>query len=82
MQLHDEYPEKAKITLNLQNIASFPFIKGDLSVSRGRQSNAVVEKFDLQIKTYSGRDKENVLDERGGHHRKFSKYSKGMGGAH
>lgn len=76
MQLCDEYSEKAKITLNLHNRASFPFIKGDLSVSRGGQSNALVEKFDLQIKAYSGRNKENVTDERGGHHRKFSKHNK------
>lgn len=55
MQLHDEYPEKAKITLNLHNIASFPFIQGHISVSRGKQSNALEEKPDLQIKAYSRR---------------------------
>lgn len=36
-------PWERKITLNLHNIAFFPFIKGDISVTRGWQSNALVE---------------------------------------
>lgn len=50
-------------------------------MSRSRQSDAVVENSDQRIKAYLGRNR-MILDERGGHHRKFSKYNKAVGRVH
>lgn len=37
MQLLDKYPERTKITRNLHNIASFPFVKGGyISIRRNK----------------------------------------------